>query len=237
MSGGASWIGVPRHIPPISPVTWTCPRCHSYFSGPGRSRTGPPPSRPLAAPPVPPPCKNFPKPSDLPPPSSESEITAPKFSALSQVCLPTQASHCLLPSITSFCIGSLYSSKARSELSLVSASASRRLFCSAPLAHWAVAGCLPFRALWGTSMLHRAHRGWGSFPSSIMTTVSRTCRYRNCTRIAVLVDARPRHPSTGQLYRPPFARNDIWKVRGPAPTAGVLHLRRVSTTLSCLVIR
>ena len=41
-------------------------------------------------------------------------------------------------------------------------------------------------------MLHQGHRGWGRFPSSKMTTVSRTCWCRKWTRIAVLVAARPR---------------------------------------------
>ena len=53
---------------------------------------------------------------------------------------------------------------------------------------------LPYSVLQGTSMLHQGHRGWGMFPSSKMTTVSRTCRCIKCTRIAFLVAARPGFP-------------------------------------------
>ena len=124
-----------------------------------------------------------------------------------------------------------YASEAFSDLSLVSASVNRRLFCYTPLVQWAVAGCLPFRARWGTSISHQAHRGWERFPSSIMTTVLRTCWCMKCTCIAVLIAARPGQPSNGQLRGTPFSGNDIWKVRGPALASGVLQLRCISATL------
>ena len=89
-------------------------------------------------------------------------------------------------------------------ISLNSSSANRRLFHSAPLLHCAVEVCLPFSVLQETSMLHRGHRRWGRFPSSKMTTVSRTCRCIKCTHIAFLVAARPGHPSIGQLYGLPW---------------------------------
>ena len=46
--------------------------------------------------------------------------------------------------------------------------------------HCAVPGCRPFSPLRGTCMLHRARRGRGKFPSSSITTVSRTCRCTKC---------------------------------------------------------
>ena len=49
-------------------------------------------------PPGPPLSENFPTLSDLPPPGSVSEITAPNFFVPYQGCLPPQASHCLPPS-------------------------------------------------------------------------------------------------------------------------------------------
>ena len=67
-----------------------------------------------------------------------------------------------------------------------SAPDNRRLFCSAPLAHCAVVGCLHFSVLKGISIFYLGHRGWGRFPSSKMTTVSRTCRCRKWTHIASL---------------------------------------------------
>ena len=54
-------------------------------------------------------------------------------------------------------------------------------------------------------MSHRVHCGWGRFPSSRMTMVSRICRCRKCTCIAVLVAAWPGHPSTGDLCGSPLA--------------------------------
>ena len=133
--------------------------------------------------------------------------------------------------VVTFYSCSPYTSNALSELSLISDSASLRLFRSAPLAHWAVAGCLPFRSLQGTRMSHRLHHGWGRFTSYRMTTVSRTCRCRKCTRIDVLVAARPGHPSTGHLRGPLLAGNVNRNVCGPPTAAGVPQIRRVSATL------
>ena len=83
-----------------------------------------------------------------------------------------------------FSRGVPYVSKSLSVIYLNSSSANRRLFCSSPLEHCAVAVCLPFSVRQGNSMSHRGHRGWGVFSSSKMTTVSRTCQciillYRN----------------------------------------------------------
>ena len=105
--------------------------------------------------------------------------------------------------------GTLYASNVRSEFSLVSFSASRRLFLFAPLRHCAVPGCRLFSALRGTCMSHLAHRGWGKFPYSRITTVSRICRCTKCTRFFVLVASFPGHPSTGHVYGNPFSGKDI----------------------------
>ena len=151
--------------------------------------------------------------------------------------LPTTSSQSLSPAVNTrpryqnavtFSRGSSYSSKALSGLSFRSASASRRLSRSDPLAQLAVAGCHPFSACRGTRMSHRVHCWWGRFPSSIMTTVYRTCRFRKCTRIAVRVAAWP-----GQLYRPPLDEKAIRDFRGPSPVAGVLQLRRYFATPPC----
>ena len=121
-------------------------------------------------------------------------------------------------------------------LSFNSASASRRLFRSAPLAHCAVSGCLPFSLRQGTRMSHWGHRGWGRFPSSKIATVSRTCRCIKLTYIAVLVATRPGHPSTGQLLGPPLAGKAMQYVRGSSPVSEVLQLRLSSTDRPCCAI-
>ena len=102
-------------------------------------------------------------------------------------------------------------------LSLNSSSANRRLFHSAPLAHCAVSGCLLFIVRQGTSMSHRGNHGWGVFTSSKMTTLSRTCRCKKWTRIAVLVVACPGHTSTGQIRGPPLSGNAMRYIRGSFP--------------------
>ena len=94
-----------------------------------------------------------------------------------------------------------------------------------PLSHWAVARCLPFRSRQGTSIFQWGHCGWSSFPPSKTTTVSRTCRWKNCTRIAVLVAARPGHPSTGQFRGPPTVRKSIVYIRGSSPGDMAAQLR------------
>ena len=121
-------------------------------------------------------------------------------------------------------------------ISLNSSSANRQLFCSAPLAHCAVAGCLTFSVQQGTSMPHQGHRGWGRFPSPKMTTVSRTCRCRKCTCIAVLIAARPGHPSTGQLRRPSLSGKAMRYACGSFPVAKVFHIRLYSAARLCCVI-
>ena len=52
-------------------------------------------------------------------------------------------------------------------------------------------------------MSHRGHRYWGRFPYSKMITVSCTCQWKKCTRIAVLFYDRPGQPSTGLFRIPP----------------------------------
>ena len=108
-------------------------------------------------------------------------------------------------------------------LSLNSASAIRRLFLSAHFLHIVVAWCLPF--IYGTSMSHREHLGWGSFPSSKMITISRTYQLQKCIRIAVLVPDRPGKPSTGQLRGPPLVGKAIQYARSlpPMDEASQLH--------------
>ena len=105
--------------------------------------------------------------------------------------------------------GSPYSRKHLSKLSCRSSSTRRLRFLSAPLAHWEVARCLLFRENQGIRMFQWGHRGWGMLPSSKLTTVSRTCWWKKCTCIAVFVDARPGHPSTGQLRGPQAVGNSI----------------------------
>ena len=127
-------------------------------------------------------------------------------------------------------------SKFLSVLSLNSTSANRRLFCSAPLAQYAVAGCLPFSVLQGTIMLHWGHRGWRRFPSSKMTMMSRKCRCRKWTRIAVLAVGRPGHPSNGQLCVPPLAVKSMQYVHRSSPMAKVFQLLIYSSARPCCVI-
>ena len=85
-------------------------------------------------------------------------------------------------------------------------------------------------------MLHRGHRGRGMFPSSKMTTVSRTCRCRKCTRISVLVAARPGHPSTGQICGPPLDGKAMDYVCGSSPVDEVFQLRLSSAACPCCFI-
>ena len=85
--------------------------------------------------------------------------------------------------------------------------ANLRIFRSTPWLHCAVHLCVPFRSFHGTSMTLRGHRGWERFPSSRIITVSLTCQYQMCTLIVVCVDARPLHPSTGQVLGTALAGN------------------------------
>ena len=81
------------------------------------------------------------------------------------------------------------------------------------------------------ALLFRGHRGWGRFTSLKMTTVSRTCRWKKFTCIAVLVTARPVHPSTGQFRGPPVVRKSILYVRGYSPGSLDAQLRPPSAAL------
>ena len=94
-------------------------------------------------------------------------------------------------------IGLPWDWKALAPLSLIYSSVNHHLFRSAPLVHWAVVACHPFRAFHGNSMYHQGHRGWGRSPSSSIITVSWTYLCRKCTLITVLVADHPLHPSTG----------------------------------------
>ena len=104
-------------------------------------------------------------------------------------------------------------------LSLNYFSDNRCLFHSATLAHRVVAVFRLSSVGHGTSISHWGHCGWGVFPSFKMTTVFRKFRRRKYTRIAVLVTARPGHPSTGQLRGPPLAGKAMQYVRGYSPVA------------------
>ena len=64
---------------------------------------------------------------------------------------------------------------AREVTALSSSAAKLNRFLSAPFLHCTVHRCNPLRERHGTSMLYKGHRGWGRFPSSIMTTVYQTC--------------------------------------------------------------
>ena len=85
---------------------------------------------------------------------------------------------------------------------LSSSSTNHRRFLSALFLHCAVPLWDPLGDRHGSIMMHRGHRGWGGLTSSSMTTVSQTCWFQNCTRMAVWVSARPLHPSTGQGIGP-----------------------------------
>ena len=97
-----------------------------------------------------------------------------------------------------------------------------------------MARCLPFRARQGTSILHWGYRGWGRFPLSKMTTLSRTCRCRKFTNIAVLIAARSIHTSTGNLHGPPAVGKAIWYVRGSSPRVEAAQLRLSSAARLCI---
>ena len=108
-----------------------------------------------------------------------------------------------------------YTSKAISVLSLISASARRRRFLSAPLLHIIVLLWRPLRARHGTNMSQFSHLGWGKFPSSKMIMVSRTYLLQKCTRIAVRVPALPGHPSTGNSVVPPLGNSSLYVCASP----------------------
>ena len=110
------------------------------------------------------------------------------------------------------------------------------MLCSAPLNHCAVAGCLPFRLHQGTSMLHWGHRGSGMFPSSKMTTASRTCQFIKCTCIVVLFSTRPGHPSTWQIHRRPLVGKDVRYVHGSSPMSDVFQIHISSPAFPWCVI-
>ena len=99
-----------------------------------------------------------------------------------------------------------------------------------------VARCLLFISCHGTSMSQWWHFGWGRFPSSKTTTLFRTCRWRKCTRIAVLVTARPRQPSTGQFRGLPAVRKAIWYVRASSLRGAANQLNLPSAALPCCVL-
>ena len=84
-------------------------------------------------------------------------------------------------------------------------------------------------------MSHRGHRGWGRFPTYKMTTVSRTCRCRKWTSIAVLVAACPGHPSNGQIRGPLLDGKVMWYVRIYSPLAKFVQLHLSSAARSCCV--
>ena len=77
---------------------------------------------------------------------------------------------------------------------------------------------------------------WGTMgPSVKIKTLSCTCRWENCTCIAVLVAARSGHPSTGQFRGPPAVENSIMYVRGSLPVAMAYHHHLPSASLPCCV--
>ena len=102
--------------------------------------------------------------------------------------------------------------KALTVTYLSSSAANISLFRSDPQVHCTVRLCVPFMELNGTSMSHRGHRGWGRSTSSRITTMSLTCRCQKCTLIAVRVNARPLHPSTGLGLGPALIKNAILQV-------------------------
>ena len=89
----------------------------------------------------------------------------------------------------------------------------------------------------GTSMSHREHLGCGRFPSSKMTTISRTCGLQKCIHIAVRVPALTGKPFTGKLRGPPLVRKASRYVCGSPPVAEASQLQRSSFAFPCYVIR
>ena len=99
-------------------------------------------------------------------------------------------------------------------ISLIYSAAIQRHFRSASLAHWLLMECHPFRATHGTSISQQGHHEWGRFPSSRMTMVYLMCLWKKFTHSAVLIAARPLHPSNGHSHGTTAVRNDIQSICG-----------------------
>ena len=122
-------------------------------------------------------------------------------------------------------------------LSLISSTPSLRRFISAPLAHWAVVVWRPFRASHVNCIPQWGHRGWGRFPSSKIKMVSLTCLWNKFTLSAILVAARPLHPSTGHSCGPAAVGNEIQYVCGSPSGEGLplMSPSRIHYMLSLLM--
>ena len=114
-------------------------------------------------------------------------------------------------------------------LSLNYSSANRHLIRSAPLAHCAVTGCLLFRICQRTSMSHRGHREWGGDSLLKNDHGVQDMPVQKMYRIDFLVAARPGHPSTGQIRRPPLDRKDMRYACGSSPVAKVFQIHFYSS--------
>ena len=77
-------------------------------------------------------------------------------------------------------------------------------------------------------------RGRGRFPSSNMTTVSWTCRCKNCTRITASVSDTPGHHSTGHCRLPPYVKFILY-ILGPPVVWGAQRCCR-GAAFPCRVI-
>ena len=75
----------------------------------------------------------------------------------------------------------------------------------------------------------------GRFPSSKMTTVFQTFKCIKWTHIAVLVTARPGHPSTRKLRGPPLAGKVMRYVRGSSPVDEGVQIHISSAAHPCCV--
>ena len=109
-----------------------------------------------------------------------------------------------------------YARKDRYVLACISSTSILPRFCSSPLAHWTVLGWRTFKvkAVHGTNISQRGHRGCGRFTSSRMITVSHTCRCRKCTCSLICITNLPWHTSTGKTCGPNVPRKEITYVCG-----------------------
>ena len=86
--------------------------------------------------------------------------------------------------------------------------------------HIAEVGCSQLSASCGTNMTRWGHWGWGWFPSSRITMLSRGCQWAKCSRECICEDSVPCHPLTGHLKRAIMAeKNTIYFFWCPIPSS------------------
>ena len=84
-----------------------------------------------------------------------------------------------------------------SSLARSSSAVKLRHFCSSSLLYRSILGCLLFSAPLGTIILHLGQQGWGWFPSSRITIVSRMPWWMKWILKLVLLASLLCHPSNG----------------------------------------